>query len=112
VIAARGIPMSAGGGAVALSMEEQRMLDEMERQLAIDDPKLASRFTTFGQPRMPGAFASQRVKTIVGLLALVLIAAVTVMMFVLSPYGHHTTSPHTTHAGAPSSSVHKSGTGS
>jgi hypothetical protein len=91
--------MSAGGGAVALSMEEQRMLDEMERQLAIDDPKLASRFNTFGQQRMPGAFASQRVKTIVGLLALALIAAVTVMMFVLSPYGaHHGIISHTTPA--------------
>jgi Protein of unknown function (DUF3040) len=96
---------------VALSMEEQRMLDEMERQLAIDDPKLASRFNTFGQQRMPGAFASQRVKTIVGLLALVLIAAVTVMMFVLSPYGaHHGTTPHTTHGAAPPSQ-NKSATG-
>ena len=81
---------------MALSMEEQRMLDEMERQLAIDDPKLASRFNTFGQQRTSGAFASQRVKTIVGLLALTLIAAVTVMMFVLSPYGvhHGTTTQH------------------
>jgi len=92
--------MSAGGGAVALSMEEQRMLDEMERQLAIDDPKLASRFNTFGEHRMPGAFASQRVKTIIGLLALALIAAVTVMMFVLSPYGaHHGSTPHATPSG-------------
>ena len=86
--------MSAGGGAVALSMEEQRMLDEMERQLAIDDPKLATRFNTFGERRTPGVFASQRVKTIVGLLALALIAAITVMMFVLSPYAaHHGTTP-------------------
>jgi hypothetical protein len=104
--------MSAGGGAVALSMEEQRMLDEMERQLAIDDPKLASRFNTFGQQRMPRAFTSQRVKTIVGLLALALIAAVTVMMFVLSPYGvHHGSTPRTTPAGATKSAVSKSGTG-
>ncbi len=83
---------------MALSMEEQRMLDEMERQLAVDDPKLASRFNTFGQQRTPGAFTSQRFKTIAGLLALALIAAVTVMMFVLSPYGiHHgsTTTPRT-----------------
>ena len=86
---------------MALSMEEQRMLDEMERQLAIDDPKLASRFNTFGQQRMPGVFASQRVKTIVGLLALALIAAVTVMMFVLSPYGaHHGSAPRTTPSAA------------
>jgi hypothetical protein len=67
-------------------MEEQRMLDEMERQLAIDDPKLASRLNAFGGQRVPGAFTSHRAKTISGLLALALIAAVTIMMFVLSPY--------------------------
>jgi hypothetical protein len=33
-------------------MEEQRMLDEMERQLAIDDPKLAARLNTFGRQRL------------------------------------------------------------
>ena len=99
---------------MALSMEEQRMLDEMERQLAIADPKLASRFNAFGQQRMSGAFASQRVKTIIGLLALALIAAVTVMMFVLSPYGgsHHGTSAHTTHHATATTSVGKSGAGS
>jgi len=74
---------------VALSMEEQRMLDEMERALAEDDPRLASRLNAFGQQRLPGAFTSPRAKTISGLLALALIAAVTIMMFVLSPYGAH-----------------------
>jgi hypothetical protein len=84
---------------VALSMEEQRMLDEMERQLAIDDPKLASRLNAFGSQRLPGAFSSHRAKTISGLLALALIAAVTIMMFVLSPYGaHRGTVPHRTPA--------------
>ena len=80
---------------MALSMEEQRMLDEMERQLAIDDPKLASRLNAFGGQRMPGAFTSHRAKTISGLLALALIAAVTIMMFVVSPYGHRGNPPHT-----------------
>jgi hypothetical protein len=78
---------------VALSMEEQRMLDEMERALAAADPRLASRLNAFGQQRLPGIFSSQRAKTISGLLALALIAAVTVMMFVLSPYGSHHPSP-------------------
>jgi hypothetical protein len=79
---------------VALSMEEQRMLDEMERQLSVDDPKLASRLNAFGGQRMPGAFTSHRAKTISGLLALALIAAVTIMMFVVSPYGHPVNPPH------------------
>ena len=98
---------------MALSMEEQRMLDEMERQLAIDDPKLATRFNTFGQQRTPRIFASQRVKTIVGLLALALIAAITVMMFVLSPYGaHHGTPSHSVNSESTNTGASKTGAGS
>jgi hypothetical protein len=86
---------------VALSMEEQRMLDEMERALAADDPRLASRLNAFGQQRLPGLFSSSRSKTISGLLALALIGAVTVVMFVLSPYaGHHAPAPRTTPSAA------------
>lgn len=79
---------------MALSMEEQRILDEMERKLASDDPRLAARFNAFGQQRTPGAFTSARARTISCLVALALIAAVTVMMFVLSPYGRHASAPH------------------
>ena len=74
---------------MALSMEEQRMLDEMERALAAEDPRLAARLNAFGHQHLPGLFSSPRAKTISGLLALALIAAVTVMMFVLSPYARH-----------------------
>jgi hypothetical protein len=75
-------------------MEEQRILDEIERKLAADDPRLASRFNTFGQHRLPSAFTSARARTISCLVALALIAAVTIMMFVLSPYGRHSSPPH------------------
>lgn len=78
---------------MALSMEEQRILDEMERKLAADDPRLASRFNKFGQQRLPGSFTSARARTISCLVALALIAAVTIMMFVLSPYGRHQSPP-------------------
>jgi len=74
-------------------MEEQRMLDEIERKLAADDPRLASRFNTFGQHRLPSTFTSARARTISCLVALALIAVVTVMMFVLSPMNHHHSSP-------------------
>ncbi len=70
---------------MALSMEEQRILAEMERNLAAEDPRLASRLTAFGQHR-PGSLRAQRVRTIAGLLALAMIAAVTITMFMLSPY--------------------------
>lgn len=78
---------------MALSMEEQRILDEMERKLTADDPHLASRFNKFGQQRLPGSFTSARARTISCLVALALIAAVTIMMFVLSPYGRHSSPP-------------------
>jgi hypothetical protein len=82
---------------VALSMEEQRILDEMERALAAEDPRLAARLNAFGQQHLPGFLTSRRARTISGLLALALIAAVTVMMFVLSPYArHHANTPRTT----------------
>jgi hypothetical protein len=74
---------------VALSMEEQRILDEMERNLAADDPRLATRLGTFGQQRLPSAIRSQQARTIGGVLALALIAAITVMVFVVSPFAAH-----------------------
>jgi hypothetical protein len=74
---------------VALSMEEQRILDEMERNLAADDPRLASRLGTFGQQRLPGAIRSQQARTVGGVLALALIAAITIMVFVVSPFANH-----------------------
>jgi DUF3040 family protein len=97
---------------VALSMDEQRMLDEMERALAADDPRLAARLNAFGQ-HLPGLLSSPRAKAVSGLLALALIAAVTVMMFVLSPYArHHTNAPRSTpSAAAKSSSAHTSASG-
>jgi hypothetical protein len=93
---------------VALSMEEQRMLDEMERQLCADDPRLASRFNSFGQQRPRGTFGSQRARTISGFVAFLLIAAVTVMMFLLSPYsGHHQPTP--VHPASKTATVAKGG---
>jgi hypothetical protein len=74
---------------VALSMEEQRILDEMERKLAADDPRLASRLGSFGQQRLPGAIRSQQARTVGGVLALALIAAITIMVFIVSPFAHH-----------------------
>jgi cytoskeletal protein RodZ len=78
---------------VALSMDEQRILDEMERKLAADDPRLAARLGSFGQ-RMPSHMRFQHARTIGGVLALALIAAVTVMVFVVSPFANHVRNEH------------------
>jgi hypothetical protein len=74
---------------VALSQDDQRILDEMERNLAADDPRLAARLGSFGQPRLPGQLKIQHARTIGGILALALIASVTVMVFVISPFANH-----------------------
>ena len=45
---------------MALSMDEQRILEEMERKLADDDPLLASRLTSFGRPGLAALMRSRR----------------------------------------------------
>jgi hypothetical protein len=74
---------------VALSMEEQRMLDEMERNLAAEDPRLAARLGAFDQQRLRSPLRSQQARTIGGVLALALIATITIMVFVISPFANH-----------------------
>jgi Protein of unknown function (DUF3040) len=86
---------------VALSMEEQRVLDEMERNLAAEDPRLAARLGAFGQQRLRSPLRSQQVRTISGVLALALIAAVTIMVFVISPFAHHAQNDPNTPAKSP-----------
>jgi hypothetical protein len=86
---------------VALSMEEQRILDEMERNLAAEDPRLASRLGAFGQQRLRSPLRSQQARTISGVLALALIAAVTIMVFVISPFANHNRIEPGTHAKSP-----------
>ena len=94
---------------MALSMEEQRILDEMERNLAADDPRLASRLGSFGEQRVSSAIRSQQARTIGGVLALALIAAITIMVFVVSPFAthvrHDTTRPTSRASASPASSA-------
>lgn len=71
---------------MALSMEEQRILDEMERKLADEDPRLASRLATFGQPRLPGMLTVGRARAVVVLISLALVAAATLMIYAMRPF--------------------------
>jgi hypothetical protein len=93
-------------------MDEQRILDEMERNLAADDPRLAARLGAFGQQRLTGAIRSQQARTVGGVLALALIAAVTIMVFVVSPFAsrvhNDTTKPGGQTSSAPATGSAKS----
>jgi hypothetical protein len=71
---------------MALSMEEQRILDEMERKLAGDDPLLASRLTSFGRPGLSALMRSRRARIVLSFLALIVIAAVSVAVYALTPF--------------------------
>jgi hypothetical protein len=71
---------------MALSMDEQRILDGMERKLADDDPRLASRLGAFGQPRLPAMLGSTRARVAAVLISLALAAIVTLMVYSMRPF--------------------------
>jgi hypothetical protein len=71
---------------MALSMDEQRILDGMERKLADEDPKLATRLTAFGQPRLPAMLGSGKARAAFVLISLALAAMVALMVYSMRPY--------------------------
>jgi Protein of unknown function (DUF3040) len=71
---------------MALSMDEQRILEEMERRLADDDPLLASRLTSFGRPGLAALMRSRRARIVLSFLALIVIAVVSFAVYALTPF--------------------------
>ena len=69
---------------MALPMDEQRILDEMERMLAADDPRLAARLAAFGQPGFGQALRTRRARATLSVMVLVLIAAVAAVFYLMS----------------------------
>ena len=96
---------------LALSMDEQRILEEMERKLANDDPLLASRLTSFGRPGLAALIRSRRARIVLSFLALIVIAAVSLAVYALTPFrasfgvtGRSTVPHNVTKSAAPPSS--------
>ncbi len=73
---------------MALPMDEQRILEEMERMLAADDPKLAARLAAFGQPGFGQVLRTRRARATISAMALVLIAAVAAVIFMMTSLRH------------------------
>jgi Protein of unknown function (DUF3040) len=71
---------------VALPMDEQRILDEMERMLAADDPKLAARLAAFGQPGFGHVLRTRRARATMSVMVLALIAAVAAVIYMMSSF--------------------------
>jgi hypothetical protein len=93
---------------MALSMDEQRILDGMERKLADEDPKLASRLAAFGQPRLPSLLGSGKARAAFVLISLALAAMVALMVYSMRPFPagdrHAPSSPHTSTSASAQSS--------
>ncbi len=71
---------------MALPMDEQRILEEMERMLAADDPKLAARLAAFGQPGFGQVLRTRRARATLSIMVLVLIAAVAAVIYLMSSF--------------------------
>ena len=81
---------------MALSMDEQRMLAEIERRLAAEDPRLAARLSTFRRPARVSVFRSARARVIGSLFTVAVVAMVSLMVYAIVPFrsgsrtsGHH-----------------------
>ncbi|HXP20894.1 MAG TPA: DUF3040 domain-containing protein [Streptosporangiaceae bacterium] len=61
-------------------MDEQRILEEMERVLAADDPRLAAQLASFGRPGLGHAIRTRRVRS---LLTLAMLATVAVLIYAM-----------------------------
>jgi hypothetical protein len=74
---------------MALSMDEQRMLAEIERRLAAEDPGLATRLTSF-RPRPAAGLRTTRGRIIGSICTVVLLAAIGLTVYAMTPFRAHT----------------------
>ena len=95
---------------MALSMDEQRMLDEIERRLADEDPVLAARLTAFGPPGVFIALRSRRGRMLASLIALITLAVIAVAAFAIVPLGlRHPAQPRPSPASSQPTSTTRTG---
>jgi hypothetical protein len=71
---------------MALPMDEQRILEEMERMLAADDPKLAARLAAFGQPGVGHVLRTRRARAVLSLLTLGVVACVAAVIYMVNVF--------------------------
>jgi hypothetical protein len=74
---------------MALSQDEQRVLAEIERRLAADDPGLASCLTTFRRPGPATVLRSPRARIIGSLFTVLLVAMISLMVYAMIPFRAH-----------------------
>jgi hypothetical protein len=74
---------------MALSQDEQRVLAEIERRLAAEDPRLASSLATFRRPTPGALLRSPRARIIGTLFSVLLVAGISLMFYAMSPFRVH-----------------------
>ena len=71
---------------MALSMDEQRILDQIERGLASADPALATRMASFGASRRITTLRMRRLRLVASLMTLLVVASVSLVVYALVPF--------------------------
>jgi cytoskeletal protein RodZ len=91
---------------MALSMDEQRMLAEIERRLAAEDPGLASNLTSFRKPGRLNVLRSTRARVVGSLFTVAVVAMVSLMVWAMLPFrssarttGNHPVTTSSTNSG-------------
>jgi hypothetical protein len=74
---------------MALSMDEQRMLAEIERRLAAEDPGLATRLSSFRRPGPTAGLRTPRGRLVMLACMIALIAIVSAVVYLLVPFRPH-----------------------
>ncbi len=72
-------------GAVALSMDEERILAEIEQRLAKSEPALAARLASFGRPGPRALLRSPRIRMLACCAVLVVVTLVSLAVYALLP---------------------------
>ena len=75
---------------MALSMDEQRMLAEIERRLVAEDPRLAARLSSFRRPSPLITLRTPRGRIIGSLITVGLVTVISVLVYVMVPFRAHT----------------------
>lgn len=97
---------------MALSMDEQRVLAEIERRLAAEEPALAACMTSFRRPGPALMFRSPRAKILGSLFTVALVAVISLMVYAMMPIRGHVPRPSTDrNAGQPTLTTASGGPG-
>ncbi len=96
---------------MALSMDEQRALAEIERRLAAADPGLATCLTAFRRPGPAHVLRSPRARIIGSLFTVLLVAMVSLMVYAMIPFRAHGARTATPSAGTGKVAITAPGTG-